>query len=524
MKRRALLRASTALAWIPFSNNIFGSQASGAFRYVGSPAPFDYAWLKGFARQKANTPYQDVSDTLPDPVKKMNWDQFQSIRYRDNRALWGNEHLRFQVKFFHLGMYFNKPVRMYEVNDGQARELAYDAELFDYGKSGLHGAELPSTLGFAGFRVNHQPDMTRDVAAFLGASYFRAVGGEMQYGLSARGLAIDCGLSKPEEFPSFSAYWLQHPASSDDNLVVYALLDSPSITGAYRFEIRPGATLTMDVDSALCPRKAMDHLGIAPLTSMFRCGENDCRNRDDWRPTIHDSDGLAMWRGNGERIWRPLTDPQNVNFNSYQDENPRGFGLMQRDRNFDHYQDDGVFYNRRPSLWIEPKSNWGQGSLQLVELPTEDETSDNIAAFWHPCAPAMPGQELLFSYRMYWGENSPAEPNLGKVHATRTGIGGILGQKRTHFSWRFVIDFAGGALPKLDPKTPPAAKITVSRGQLELVSVRPLESINGYRAMFDLVPDSDNAPINLRAYLESEGQALTETWMYQWKPPSNRSF
>jgi glucans biosynthesis protein len=257
---------------------------------------------------------------------------------------------------------------------------------------------------------------------------------------------------------------------------------------------------------------------------MFRCGDNDCRNRDDWRPAIHDSDGLAIWRGNGERIWRPLIDPEHVNFNSYQDASPRGFGLMQRDRNFDHYQDDGVFYNRRPSLWVEPKSDWGKGAVQLVELPTADETSDNIAAFWHPADAVAPGQELLYSYRMYWGETSPGVPNLGRVVATRTGRGGILGQRRTHFSWRFVIDFAGGALPRLGEKSQPAANITASRCKLELISVRPLTSINGYRAMFDIVPDGDNAPINIRTYLEMDGQALTETWMYQWIPPSDRSY
>jgi glucans biosynthesis protein len=524
MKRRTLLRASATTGLMIACNRIFGFQQSSPLKYIGQPAAFDYAWLKGLARHNATTPFNEQRNALPDAIKKMNWDQFQSIRSRADKALWGHDRLNFQVKFFHLGMYFDKPVRMFEVNGGVARELAYEAELFDYGKSGLRGADLPENLGFAGFRINAHADLTRDVAAFLGASYFRAVGGEMQYGLSARGLAIDCGLSTPEEFPLFSAYWLQRPASGDDNLVIFALLDSHSVTGAYRFEIIPGNTLTMDIDATLYPRKPMEHIGIAPLTSMFRCGDNDCRNRDDWRPAIHDSDGLAMWRGNGERIWRPLTDPEHLNFNSYQDENPRGFGLMQRDRNFDHYQDDGVFYNRRPSLWVEPKSQWGKGAVQLVELPTMDETSDNIVAFWHPANAAVPGQELLFSYRLYWGENSPSDANLGRVMATRTGQGGILGQRRTHFSWRFVIDFAGGHLSRLDEKSHPAINITTSRGQLELMSVRPLASIGGYRAMFDLVPDSDGAPINIRAYLEAEGQALTETWMYQWKPPSNRSY
>lgn len=524
MKRRDVLKASLAYGFAAWSNTIFGATQSNATKYIGSPAPFDYAWLKGFARSNAASAFKAGTEMLPDEVKAMSWDQFQSIRYRDDHALWGEDKLRFQVKFFHLGLYFNKPVHIYELNDGTARELAYDPTLFDYGKSGLHGEKLPKTLGFAGFRVNYQTDLVRDITAFLGASYFRAVGGEWQYGLSARGLAIDSGLSTPEEFPLFSAFWLQRPKATEDSLVVYALLESPSVTGAYRFEIKPGTTLTMDVDVALYPRKEIDHLGIAPLTSMFRCGDNDCRNRDDWRPAIHDSDGLSMWLGNGEWVWRPLTDPVNVHLNSYYDENPHGFGLLQRDRNFDHYQDDGVFYNRRPSLWVEPKSGWGKGAVQLVELPTEDETSDNIVAFWHPESPAKPGQELLFSYRLHWGENLPASPHLATVKATRTGQGGVLGLHRTHFSWRFVIDFAGGDLSLLGRDSQPKANIVVSRGKLELVSVRPLESISGYRAMFDLVPDADNSPINLRLYLELDGRALTETWMYQWTPPAHRAY
>jgi len=309
--------------------------------------------------------------------------------------------------------------------------------------------------------------------------------------------------------------------------VVYALLDSPSVAGAYRFDIRPGDTLTMDVDAAVYPRKTITHLGIAPMTSMFRCGENECRTRNDWRASIHDSDGLSMWRGNGEWVWRPLTDPAHLQFNVYQDDAPRGFGLLQRDRNFDHYQDDGVFYERRPSLWVEPKSGWGKGSVQLVELPTEDETSDNIVAFWHPDSPVKPGQELLYAYRLYWGARMPFAPTLAQVAATRTGEGGVLGQKHSYFSYRFVVDFAGGDLSLLNRDATPKPVITTSRGDVELVSARPLDAIHGWRAMFDLKPGPgthSNEPINLRLYLAVDGRALTETWLYQWIPPANQPF
>jgi glucans biosynthesis protein len=254
---------------------------------------------------------------------------------------------------------------------------------------------------------------------------------------------------------------------------------------------------------------------------MFQTGENDRRMGWDWRYEIHDTDGLAMHTGAGEWVWRPLSNPAQLQFNAFQDNNPRGFGLMQRDRNFDHYQDDGVFYEKRPSLWVEPKSGWGAGSVQLVEIPTVDETFDNIVAFWNPAEKPQPGQELLYAYRLHWGGNPPAvRTELARCVATRTGLGGVVGQKRTAYSRRFAVDFSGGDFALLNEKTKVEAVISASRGKVELTSARPLAAINGWRAMFDLRPDGDStAPINLRMYLQADGQPLTETWLYQWAPP-----
>ena len=473
-------------------------------------------------RPCALEPYRAPPIRTPESVARLDWDQYQSIGFRPDHSLWAKDDLLFQARFFHLGLFFKHSVRMYELANGQAQELAYDPTMFDYGKSGLNGRSLPNDLGFAGFRINYHTDLKRDVAAFLGASYFRAVGGEWQYGLSARGLAVDCGMDRPEEFPNFIAYWLERPARGSGRMSVYGLLDSPSVAGAYRFDLTPGENFVMDVDAALYPRKTIERIGLAPLTSMFMTGENDRRVHEDWRPEIHDSDGLAMWTGAGEWIWRPLTNPTSLRFNAFADDNPRGFGLLQRDRNFDHYQDDGVFYERRPSLWIEPRSLWGKGSVQLVELSTPDETFDNIVAFWNPAERPQPGQELIYSYRLHWGAQPPAASPLAKVVATRTGIGGVVGQKRNYFSKRFAVDFAGGhfALLNRDAKVEPV--ITASRGQIEVTSARPLDSIRGYRAMFDLRPNDESPePINLRMFLRLGEQPLSETWLYQWTPSKN---
>jgi glucans biosynthesis protein len=497
-----------------------GQRAASGLRTVGAPQAFDYAWLKGHARWLASQPPRTLTTKLPESVASLDYDRYQAIQFRKDHALWANQGRAFRAGFFHLGLYFNTPVRMFEVVSGQASELAYDAAMFDYGKSGLRGDKLPGQLGFAGFRLNFHTDWNRDVAAFLGASYFRAVGGEWQYGLSARGLAIDTGMNRPEEFPVFTAFWLEQPAQASRSVTIHALLESPSVTGAYRFVLTPGDTLVMDIDAALYPRKPIERLGIAPCTSMYQCGENDRRMAHDFRPEIHDSDGLALWTGSGEWLWRPLMNPRALRFNAFVDENPRGFGLMQRDREFANYQDDGVFYDKRPCLWVEPRAGWGKGSVQLVEIPTVDETFDNIVAFWNPADKPQPGQELLFGYRLHWGARAPVAPKLAQVVATRTGLGGVVGQKRKYYSGRFAIDFAGGDLAMLDQDAKVEPVIRASRGSIEIPSARPLQPIRGYRAIFDLRPPDDTTdPIDVRVFLRMNGQALSETWTYQWEPP-----
>lgn len=506
---------------VPYSWALRSEAATGrGVKQRGAAQPFDYARLKGMARTLSDSPYRPAPDRLPPAVARLDWDQWQSIRFREQHSLWAEDGLRFRVQFAHLGFRITKPVRMFLVQDASAQEIVFDPAMYDYTRAGLATSQLPPTLGFAGFRLYFHSDWTRDCAAFQGASYFRAVDGQLQYGMSERGLAIDCGMPTPEEFPDFVAYYLERPQKDSSRMTVYGLLDSPSVAGAYRFIIDVDDTLIMDVDAALYPRKQIERIGIAPGTSMFFSGKNDRHTSQDWRPEIHDSDGLQIWNGAGEWIWRPLTDPTGVRVNTYFDNGPRGFGLMQRERNFEHYQDDGVFYEKRPSVWTEPKSNWGKGAVTLVEIPTRDEVMDNIVAFWTPVDKPQKGQECLYGYRLYWCRENPIGPKLATVRATRTGIGGVVGQKRTHFSWRFVVDFAGGDLALLGDGARVLPMISASRGRIEIPSARPLLPLQQWRAMFDLALTDDSLePVNLRLYLFEDGQALSETWFYQYVPP-----
>lgn len=538
MKKRELLKKSAMLlgaasVYPSLRSSVFAAElnrpsvASNLLAQPAATAPFSYALLKASAKSRAQQAYQAATSPLPPALAALNWDQWQSIQFKAEHALWGDTNALFRAQFFHLGFTVTNPVRLYEVENGLAREIRYNAALFDYSRSGLDPNVLPENLGYAGFRLNFHDDWVRDITVFQGASYFRAVGAEKQYGQSARGLAINTAMPQlpfpalhvPEEFPNFVAYYLERPASGDAHMVVHALLDSPSITGAYRFTIRPGENQVMEVEASLYARKSIARIGIAPLTSMYQCGENDRRMAYDWRTEIHDTDGLQLQKGNNEWVWRPLTNPRNLQTSAFVDEQPKGFGLLQRDRNFDHYQDDGVFYNKRPSAWVEPKGNWGKGSVMLVEIPTPDETLDNIVAFWNPAAPLEPGQENYFAYRLTWGADSPQKSQLARVQATRTGLGGVIGRRRTYFSWRFAVDFSGGELAKLPANSQMMAVVTTSRGKLEVVSARPLDVIQGWRAMFDLVPDAAIDPIDLRLTLQLDGRIMTETWLYKYEPP-----
>ncbi len=481
--------------------------------------PFNKDWLRETAAQLAREPYIPLTDTRPPWLAAMTWDDYQALNnFRIDHSLWAGRELPFQARFFHLGLYFHHPVKIYEVADGSARPIIFSPEMFKYGPRVKD--RIPAQigdLGFAGFRINSRADWDRDMFSFLGASYFRAVGASKQYGLSARGLAIDTAMDHPEEFPTFRSFWLERPTVDATTLILHALLDSPSVTGAYSFAVTPGDTTVMEVECHLFPRRPIERLGIAPMTSMYQCGENDRRVADDYRPEIHDSDGLALWTGTNEWIWRPILNPHYIRVNSFTDDNPRGFGLLQRDRNFEYYQDDSAFYNKRPSLWVEPIGNWGRGAVQLIELPTADETLDNIVAFWNPAEPAQPDRELTFNYRLYWGAQPPIRPTVAEVVATRIGSGGVPGEKIVGPLRKFVLDFQGGSLAQLPENTPVEAVVTDSRGEIRNVATHLLHESELWRCHFDLSA-SGNEPVDLRCFLRDTTGALSETWLYQWSP------
>lgn len=481
-----------------------------------APRAFGFEDVQRIARQRAAADYQDRSTKLPDSIAKLSSEQYRDVRFRADHALWRNQAL-FEVQFFHRGFAFSRQVRITEVGtDGMQHPVSYDPAEFDFGKN-PPPPNLPADLGFAGFRVHYplqRPDYKDELIVFLGASYFRVLGRDQRYGASARGLAVNVATSAGEEFPYFSDFWLVRPQPQQRTLTVYALLDSPSLTGAYHFEIRPGTTTDVEVTATLYARRSVEKLGLAPLTSMFLYGKDRARTFDDYRPEVHDSDGLLEQTGIGEWLWRPLSNPRALRVSSFSDEHPRGFGLGQRDRNFDDYQDEEAHYQQRPSYWVAPLADWGKGAVELVEIPTDEEIHDNIVAYWVPAAPIVPHRPFTFSYLLSAYGQSPLWPPGGRAIATRTAK---YGNKPGDNSLRFLVDFSGGDLKSLEATQPVAAQISAHNGDVTDVQVQRLVENGDWRVTFRLNPKG-NQGVDLRCYLTLYGEALTETWTYLWTP------
>jgi periplasmic glucans biosynthesis protein len=478
-------------------------------------AAFDFADVAQRAKALANAAYKPASVDIPKELKALSYEQYRDIRFRPDKAHWRAAGLPFELGFFHPGYFYQQPVKINEVGADGVREIAFDPKLFHYGKTNIDSSKIPN-IGFAGFRVHYPINNAKykdEVLVFLGASYFRALGKGQLYGLSARGLAIDTGLSSGEEFPHFVEFWIERPAHDAQALTVYALLDSPRATGAYRFVVKPGTDTVMDVKAQLYTRTAVDKLGIAPLTSMFFFGENQRSTRDDYRPEVHDSDGLSIQASTGEWIWRPLVNPKRLLVTSFAARNPAGFGLMQRDREFMHYEDLEARMELRPSAWVEPKGQWGAGRVELVQIPTPDETNDNIVAYWVPDTVPPPKQAFDIEYRVRWQKSPQARPPTAWVSQTRRGQ--AFAPKPAD-GLAFTVEFDGPALRKLpaDAKLESIAS-TDANGQLLENTLYRNDVTGAWRVVLRVRRNDASKPVELRTQLiRGTNDISSEIWSY----------
>lgn len=487
-----------------------------------APPPFTFATVQRLAQARAARPYEVRSTPLPRELATLTYNQYSEIQFRPAAALWRGQSM-FEVQFFHRGFNFDRRVNIYEVLPAGVQAVAYSPAMFTFGRD-VPRVALPASLGFAGLGVHYPlntPSRKDEVIAFLGASYFRVLGRNEGYGVSARGLAIDTATPAGEEFPYFTDFWLVRPQPTDRTMTIYALLDSPSIAGAYEFDVRPGTISQVQISAVLYPRRAVDKLGIAALTSMFLYGEGSSRSHfDDWRPEVHDSDGLMMETGTGEWLWRPLQNPDKLQVNRFMDQSPKGFGLIQRDRDFADYQDPASQYERRPSYWLQPLGDWGKGGIELVEIPSDEEIHPNIDAYWVPSTPVVPHAPIRFSYLLSaYLDSGKRWPPGGEVVATR--FGPVMSGSTPVSGMRLVLlDFTGGDLDSLLPSQPVHADVSADGGTISHVTVQRIPEDGVWRVTMDVKPTGDQ-PVDLRCYLDLYGEALTETWNYQWTPPGS---
>lgn len=499
LTRRTFLASASALAL---------TRANPVLAAASEPTPFSRETVIVLAQELAAKPYR-ARDMVPEAWINLTYEQYKLIRFLPEASLWRGTETPYNVDFFTPGLYFPRTVKVDVVEAGMAQRLPFDMAMFEQSDS-VPDLPVDETLGFSGLRLRtemHRPGETDEFCVWQGASYFRAIGLDQAYGLSARGLALRTGDPEGEEFPEFIRFWLERPLPGQRNMIVHALMDSPSVAGAYRFDVTPGETCVIDVQATLFAREDMPHVGIAPLTSMFLYDDTNRTRFDDFRPAVYDSDGLLVENGAGEILWRPLANPHHLQVSSFSDDNPRGFGLMQRAKYFHDFSDLEAHYHRRPSLWIEPMGNWGRGAVTLVEIPADQEIYDNIVAYWRPELPVPAGQRTDMAYRMHWGPGAPIGAALAKVFNTAMGA-------RRDGSRQVIIDFEDHPGLNVDHALL-EAKVASDQAAIDHVVLQRNPETGGLRLAFTFAA-GESEWAELRAEVRKEGQPATEIWLYRW--------
>jgi glucans biosynthesis protein len=480
-----------------------------------APAPFDQGDVAKMARNLSKQPYKAPSAPLPDEFASLTYDRYVEIKNKPNTAIWATDRVGFALEPLHRGFIFSTPMQINLVENGAVRTLRYDPSLFDFGHV-TPPANLPD-IGFSGFRVlqGHADGSFTQVAIFQGASFFRALARGQNFGTFSRALSIRIADPIGEEFPIFRAVWIEMPSLASNALVIHALLDSDSVTGSYRFTMRPGDATIIDTECTLFPRTAIEHYGLATMTATSLLGPIDRRRSDDIRPAVGELSGLQMLTGHGEWLWRPVSNRDTLQISAFVDENPSGFGFLQRDRDFNHFQDDDQHWELRPSIWIEPIGDWGKGNVTLVEIPSVSEVNQNVIAYWQPTAALAAGSETSFAYRQFWCWSPPSSPTSASVVDSRGGrTPGAPANSRRR---RFLVEFTGDMFANAQNASDIAPNLKVAPGTVIGIRTFLSRERKSFRVLFDVDPASETY-IELRLLLQMQGNPISETWLYRWTP------
>ncbi|MGM0767416.1 MAG: glucan biosynthesis protein G [Pseudomonadota bacterium] len=489
------------------------------FLNAGPAKAFEFAEVVDRAKALASATYEPPP-AVPDVLADLDYPEYQAIRFNPDASLWRESRSRFQVMMVPPGNFYSHTVQLNEIDDNGVHPIPFEKSAYSFPSNDL-AKRVPADLGHAGFKLTYplgEGTEQNQFLVFAGASYFRGVGAGNRFGLSARGIALDTGLPSGEEFPSFIEFWLERPGADGDRMRVYGLLDGPSVAGAYRFDIEPGAVTRIDVTAELFFRNGLKQPGLAPLTSMFYYGENTARPAGEWRPQVHDSDGLLVHdQDSDEWLWRPLVNPSRLSLSYLQVTRLGGFGLIQRDTDFHHFEDAEARYDLRPSAWVAPRPGWSDGEVVLVEIPTDSETNDNIVAFWKPGNGASGGEHRQFAYTLSFGGPDLAGQKIGRAIRTFVGDGDRTGGGNTDNAYRVNIDFAGGVLDQLEPDAPVISRVNEGGDSedAEIIEhfVEFVEANNNWRLSMLVRPGSGSDPV-FRGQLLLDDKPLTEIWSY----------
>ncbi len=516
LKRRDILKlGSSGAAILLAGGGLIGSAEAqnqpppSPLAAVSEGKNFSFQALQETAAALAQKPFQAVSAPLPDVFSNLSPDDYNAIRMKQDFYIWKGEAAGFSIEPLHRGFVFSAPVLIFTIEDGVVRRMTYQASRFNFGK--LNVPDIQNDLSFSGFRILFagMPGLD-DLAVFQGASFFRSRANSQGYGIVARALAIRTAEARGEEFPFFRAFWIEKPVPGTATIIVNALADSESASAAFRFTIRPGDATIIDTEATVYARAQIDHVGFAPMQGTFLTGGNSRRTADDIRPTVHELDGLQMHNGRGEWIWRPVQNPEALQVSGFQDENPRGFGLIQRDRDPSSYYDSDQRWEIRPSLWVEPIGDWGQGSIQLVEIPSDSDVNDNIIGYWRPRGTVPVGKDISIAYRQFWCWNLPEKIPLALVNATRIGRGTGRGR-------RILVEFMGDELGTLKQASDIKINLSANPGTIGNVRTALTPERKTCRVVFDFDPGGE-AAAEMRMILEVGGKPISETWLYRWTP------
>ncbi|KNY20406.1 glucan biosynthesis protein D [Methylobacterium sp. ARG-1] len=478
----------------------------------GAGAPFEANTLADIARARAAAPYAAPrTDDVPAVLKGLSRDAYEAIHPVPGRAVWAGRDFGYEIEPLLRGSIFDTPVSLFTVENGRVQPLAYDKDSLIAANIAL--PELTADTAFSGFRLRARFSDGGDVsnfALFQGASFFRLVAEGQDFGINARALALRPADSRGEEFPLFRALFIEAPAPGQP-IVVHALVESESATAAFKLTLTPGREASVaGIDGTVFARAELDHIGLGGMQGSYLFGPLDRQKVDDLRAAAFSVEGLSIRNGYGEPIWRPVHNPEALQVSAFLDRGPKGFGLMQRARAYDDFEDDRRHWEQRPSLWIEPQDDWSEGAVTLLEIPSDSELNENVFAYWRPKAKLTKGGEMRFLCRQHWSKGwpDPLPPELARVKDSRCGRGST-GTRRL-----FAVDFQGDGLAR--PEEIEVA-LSASAGTITRQDRFHYPERRTLRVLFELDPGSERAS-ELRLGLRRGQDRASETWLFRWTP------